>query len=125
MARNSFGARTIELPLPKLQSANSRGHWRSRCSRARADRFVAAVTARQGVAAPPLPGASVRIDWFCPTRRLLDCDNALARCKAYLDGLTDAAWWNDDKAVRQVTIQVHPPGEKRGVVVIAATPLVD
>jgi Holliday junction resolvase RusA-like endonuclease len=117
--------KTIELPLPHLQSANSRSHWRSRCKNAAADRFLAAITARQAGATTPLPGASVRIDWFCPTRRLLDCDNALARCKAYLDGLTDASWWKDDRAIRQVTIQVHPPGEKRGVVVIAATPLVD
>jgi Holliday junction resolvase RusA-like endonuclease len=69
-----------------------------------------------------MDAVALRIDWYCPTKRRIDCDNALSRCKSYIDGLTLAGWWADDSVIRSVTIAVHLPGERRGVVVITATP---
>lgn len=115
-ARRAF----VELPLPRLVGSNSRAHWSKRSRDAHADRQSAHV---HGLACrPDKPFVAVRlvIDWWCPTRRMLDCDNALSRCKAYLDGLTDAGWWLDDKAIRTVEITVHPPGERKGCVTIEA-----
>jgi Holliday junction resolvase RusA-like endonuclease len=71
-----------------------------------------------------MESAHVFIDWHCPTKRLIDCDNALSRCKSYLDGLTDAGWWVDDRAIRVVTIAVHPAApDRKGIVRIRATPV--
>jgi hypothetical protein len=114
--------RTIELPLPKVQGSNSRSHWVVRSRTAKSDRYVAFGIAGGRVLRKPLSAAHVVIDWHCPTKRLIDCDNALSRCKSYLDGLTDAGWWADDRAVRSVTITVHPATpERRGCVRIRAT----
>lgn len=100
--------RKIELPLPKVQGSNSRSHWVVRSRTAKSDRYVAFGIAGGRTHRKPLSAAHVIIDWHCPTKRLIDCDNALSRCKSYLDGLTDAGWWTDDRAVRSVTITVHP-----------------
>jgi len=71
-----------------------------------------------------MESAHVFIDWHCLTKRLIDCDNALSRCKSYLDGLTDAGWWVDDRAIRVVTIAVHPAApDRKGIVRIRATPV--
>lgn len=113
--------RTIELPLPRVQGSNSRSHWTVRSNTAKSDRYVAFGIARTLVPRKPLSQAHVVIDWHCPTKRLIDCDNALSRCKSYLDGLTDAGWWSDDRAIRTVTITVHPASpERRGCVRIRA-----
>lgn len=112
---------TIELPIPKVQGSNSRSHWTVRSRTAKSDRYVAFGIAKSGVLRKPLVEAHVFIDWHCPTKRLIDCDNALSRCKSYLDGLTDAGWWTDDRAIRTVTISVHPATpERRGCVRIRA-----
>jgi|688.fasta_scaffold14051_7 Holliday junction resolvase RusA-like endonuclease len=112
---------TIELPLPKVQGSNSRSHWVVRSRTAKSDRYVAFGIAGGRVPRKPLSDAHVLIDWHCPTKRLIDCDNALSRCKSYLDGLTDAGWWEDDRAIRKVTIAVHPATDRaRGLVRITA-----
>ncbi len=43
--------------------------------------------------------ASLRIDWYHPTRRLLDRDNIIASSKAYIDGIVDAGVLSDDRDV--------------------------
>ena len=112
----------IELPLPRVQGSNARSHWSVRSRTAKSDRYVAFGTARSLVPRKPLSNPHVVIDWHCPTKRLIDCDNALSRCKSYLDGLTDAGWWADDRAIRTVTITVHPAAPTRsGIVVIRAS----
>jgi Holliday junction resolvase RusA-like endonuclease len=119
----SGGARilSIELPIPKVQGSNSRSHWVVRSRTAKSDRYVAFGIAGGRIDRKALSVAHVVIDWHCPTKRLIDCDNALSRCKSYLDGLTDAGWWDDDKAIRTVTITVHPASDAvRGVVRISA-----
>jgi hypothetical protein len=56
----------------------------------------------------------VEIEWYTKTKRMIDCDNALSRCKSYIDGLTDAEWWLDDKQIRKMSIEVFLPGEGCG-----------
>lgn len=123
--------RTIELPLPKVQGSNARSHWTVRSRTAKSDRYVAFGHASESsfskngrLLREPMSAAHVFIDWHCPTKRLIDCDNALSRCKSYLDGLTDAGWWVDDRAIRVVTIAVHPAApDRKGIVRIRATPV--
>jgi Holliday junction resolvase RusA-like endonuclease len=111
----------VELPLPALKGANSRNHWVVRHRAANADRMTAFIAAQAVPRGEPLDAVRLVIRWHCPTRRLLDCDNALSRCKSYIDGLTDAGWWRDDSVVRCVEISVLPPGEKRGLLEIEAS----
>jgi hypothetical protein len=105
--------RVVELPLPKVPGSNSRSHWTARSRAARVDRLAARLV---GYSLPrtTMPAAHVTIDWYCSTRRMIDTDNALSRCKSYLDGLTDAGWW----------IDVHPPTSAiKGRVRISAEPI--
>lgn len=113
--------RRVELPLPALKGSNSRGHWVTRHRAANADRLTAFIAAQAVPRGEPLESVRLVIRWHCPTRRMLDCDNALSRCKSYIDGLTDAGWWKDDAVIRCVEITVLPPGEKRGLLVIEAS----
>lgn len=122
MASNTSPLASVELVVPRLAGSNSRAHWTRRSRDAHADRQTAHVLGLAAKPTKPMDSVRLTIDWWCPTRRMLDCDNALSRCKSYIDGLTDAGWWVDDKAIRTVEINVHPPGERRGTVVITAQP---
>ncbi len=123
MARNTDRARCIELALPTVKGSNSRTHWVVRHRGAAIDRaYACAAAQRNAPSSEAMDAVALRIDWYCPTKRRIDCDNALSRCKSYIDGLTLAGWWADDSVIRSVTIAVHLPGERRGVVVITATP---
>lgn len=106
--------RRIILPLPSIEGSNSRSHWCVRQRAAKGDRLIAAVEARALGLIGPIAKPVVVVDWYQKTRRMIDCDNALSRCKSYLDGLTDAEWWSDDKAIREITIRVWLPGEGAG-----------
>ena len=104
----------VELALPRLVGSNSRAHWSKRSRDAHADRQSAHVIGLACRPAKPFTEVRLVIDWWCPTRRMIDCE-------AYIDGLTDAGWWPDDKAIRTVEITVHPPGERKATVVISAS----
>jgi Holliday junction resolvase RusA-like endonuclease len=104
----------IILPLPSIEGSNSRSHWCVRQRSAKLDRFAAAVEARIKGVPCPLTNPVVVVDWYCKTKRMLDCDNALSRCKSYIDGLTDAGWWIDDKQIKTMIVSVYAPGEGAG-----------
>jgi Holliday junction resolvase RusA-like endonuclease len=106
--------RRIILPLPSVEGSNSRSHWGVRRESAKCDRMIAAIEARAHGLVGPLKNPVVVVDWYQKTKRSIDCDNALSRCKSYIDGLTDAEWWVDDKAIREMTIRVWAPGENGG-----------
>lgn len=106
--------RRIVLPIPTIEGSNSRAHWCVRQRAAKGDRFLAAVEARLHGLVGLISNPIVTVEWYAKTRRLLDCDNALSRCKSYIDGLTDAGWWEDDKDIREMTIRVYMPGEGAG-----------
>ena len=97
----------VELALPRLVGSNSRAHWSKRSRDAHADRQSAHVIGLACRPAKPFTEVRLVIDWWCPTRRMIDCDNALSRCKAYIDGLTDAGVWHDDSVVRSITFRTE------------------
>lgn len=101
------------LPIPSLQGSNSRAHYRVRIKDAKADRFIAALESR-AIDVVQLKNPIVSVLWYCRTKRMLDCDNALSRCKSYIDGLTDAGWWSDDKKIVSMTVRVLPPNKVTG-----------
>lgn len=84
-----------KLRLPKGAALNSRIHWGKRAAQTRSDRQYAAM-AGSLIEAKVLGKAVVQITWH-GRGRLPDLDNIAGRCKAYIDGLSDApGWWHDD-----------------------------
>jgi len=93
-----------------MPGANSRSHWRVRHKAARHDRYVAATLAlaemRKSASWEPIRRATVSVKWHgrgC----LPDVDNIGGRTKAFLDGLTDARVWTDDRAVASIEFAVE------------------
>lgn len=100
------GARLIlHLPPPRMPGSNARGHWSVRHRAAKHDRYVAATAAlaemRKSASWQAMSGAALTVLWR-GRGRLPDPDNIGARTKAYIDGLTDAGVWSDDRVVRSV-----------------------
>ena len=101
---------TITLPPPMMPGANQRCHWRVRHKAARHDRYVAASLAlaemRKFASWEPLEGATLTVTWR-GRGRLPDPDNIGGKTKAYIDGLTDAGVWTDDRVVRSITFRTE------------------
>lgn len=101
---------TLVLPPPTMPGANSRSHWRVRHRAARHDRYVAATLAlaetRRFASWQPIAQASVTVEWH-GRGSLPDVDNIGGRTKAYIDGLTDAKVWNDDRAISTISFSVQ------------------
>lgn len=87
---------TLPVPPPDVRP-NGRPHWRVKAKHVKTMREAAwrEVLGRYGDG-PRWEHASVRIEWVHPTKRLLDRDNIIASCKAYIDGITDAGVVVDD-----------------------------
>lgn len=96
----------LRLPPPKMPGANSRTHWVVRHRAAKHDRYVASTLAlaemRKARSWAPMQGATLSIVWL-GRGRLPDPDNIGGRTKAFIDGLTDAGVWTDDRVVSAVT----------------------
>lgn len=119
---------TIVLPLPATAlMPNARAHYRPKAKATADARLLAAQTAviagyeLFGNTAPPefpLEEAVAAVTWKLGGRRSTppDRDNALAACKAYFDGLTDAGLLTDDRGLIHLPLEVLPaepkvPGE--------------
>lgn len=99
---------TITLPIPDPGlSPNARIHWAAKSRLTKQARQTACYTARQAVGFKP-PRLSVnltaQVTFYVPDNRRRDADNAQARCKAYMDGLTDAEVWTDDHRVTHLPL---------------------
>lgn len=93
-----------------MPGSNSRSHWRVRHRAARHDRYVAATVAlaemRKCASWEPIRQATVSVEWHgrgC----LPDVDNIGGRTKAFIDGLTDARVWADDRAITTIQFAVQ------------------
>jgi len=87
-------SKTITLPLPSRNlSPNARLNWRIVAGfKVQARRLAKLETFQQvGICA----FAGYRLDFFWPTKRRRDKDNAAAMCKAYLDGVADCSSQDD------------------------------
>lgn len=104
------GDLTLSLPPPRMPGANARTHWVVRHRAAKHDRYVAATLAlaemRKRPAWEPMGGATVSVVWR-GRGRLPDPDNVGGRTKGFIDGLTDAGVWADDRVVTAVTFAVE------------------
>ena len=89
------------LPRPRGAALNSRVHWAKRAQDTKADRWYAQL---EGELIAPTMMLRPRLEITWRGRgRLPDVDNVIGRCKAYIDGLTDAGWWSDDSDIVSVT----------------------
>lgn len=100
----------LRLPPPRMPGANSRTHWVVRHRAAKHDRYVAATMAlaemRKARSWTPMLGATLSIRWL-GRGRLPDPDNVGGRTKGFIDGLTDAKVWEDDRVVTAVTFSTE------------------
>lgn len=93
-----------------MPGANSRTHWVVRHRAAKHDRYVAATMAlaemRKARHWTPMLGATLAVRWL-GRGRLPDPDNIGGRTKAFIDGLTDAKVWEDDRVVEAITFRTE------------------
>ncbi len=85
---------TITLPIPNRKlSPNSRVHWSKLAKHKKAARRLARLQTWQQVGMIKIK--AYRLDFYWPTKRRRDKDNAAAMCKAYLDGVADCIKQDD------------------------------
>ena len=88
--------KTITLPLPSRNlSPNGRLNWRIVAGFKKQARRLAALEAFDQLETFALKG--YRLDFYWPTKRRRDKDNAAAMCKAYLDGVADCSSQDDSE----------------------------
>ena len=88
--------KTITLPLPSRNlSPNVVGHWTLKAGAKKTARRLAALEAFDQLEDFALKG--YRLDFYWPTKRRRDKDNAAAMCKAYLDGVADCTGQDDSE----------------------------
>lgn len=103
----------VEFPWPhKSLSPNARTHWATRSrivKKTRADAY--ALTKAAGPADLPDSGPiKVSIEFYPPTRRRQDLDNALSRAKSTLDGFAEALGIDDSRF--EITMKMAGIGGK-------------
>ena len=93
------GSTVVVLPWPpKELSPNARMHWARLAKAKKAYREACAWQAKaQGAGKLQVEALHLTLTFYAPTRRAFDLDNALARCKAGLDGLCDVLGVDDSK----------------------------
>ena len=107
MTRNKYKvsapeAITIVLPIPPVEvRPNGRAHWRTKAAAVKKMRDIAVLECWHaiGMKKPLWSTARISYDWYHPTKRLLDRDNIIGSCKAYLDGIVSAGVLADDNGV--------------------------
>lgn len=98
-SQSESGSTVIVLPWPpKELSPNARMHWARLAKAKKAYRAACAWQAKaQGAQPIAADKLHLTLTFYAPTRRAFDLDNALARCKAGLDGLCDVLGVDDSK----------------------------
>lgn len=89
--------KSVNLPWPpSCLSPNARAHWSKKAdATAKTRRDASYACQAAGIRALPWASMHVQITFHPATARAFDLDNALARCKALLDGLADATGIDD------------------------------
>lgn len=81
---------------PACLSPNGRAHWGKKAKAAAKTRRDASIACQAaGVRALPWSAMHVQITFHPATKRAFDLDNAVARCKSLLDGVSDAVGIDD------------------------------
>lgn len=109
----------LTLPWPPTGlSPNARLHWAKLARLKRDYRRACAGHARmQGARRLEAQRLHLTLEFVPPTRRAFDLDNALARCKAGLDGVADVLGVDDSKW--ELTIRKAPAGTVGGFVLVS------
>jgi crossover junction endodeoxyribonuclease RusA len=104
------------LPWPPTGlSPNARGHWAKLAKAKKQYRSACAwQAAAQGAHPIQAEALHLTLEFVPPTRRAYDLDNALARIKAGLDGLSDVLMVDDSRWT--YSIKKAPPGVIGGFV---------
>ena len=100
-----YRAMIVELPLPAAACGqNHHGHWKARWRALRASKTLAWHETRKIISNAPAAttGAAARnfeiqLDFYWRDRRRRDHDNAISRCKGYLDGIAMAMAVDDSR----------------------------
>ena len=89
----------LTMPWPPTAlSPNARQHYMALARAKKAYREACAWTAKeQGARRIEADKLHLTLTFYPPTRRAFDLDNALARCKAMLDGLADVLGVDDSR----------------------------
>ena len=89
----------VTLPWPpSALSPNARGHWSKLAKAKKQYREACAWTAKaHGLGKIEAEKLHVTLEFYAPSRRAYDLDNALARMKSGLDGLADVIGVDDSK----------------------------
>ena len=101
---------TITLPLPARElSPNARVHWARKAKAARSAKIGAyALTVNKyGKAIIPWRKARIQIRWYHKTLRFPDNDNCIGWCKAYRDGMCAAGYLQDDRDIKEISIDIN------------------
>ena len=89
--------KTITLPLPSRNlSPNARIHWSKLANFKKQARRLAALATWDQVESV-CDFECYRLDFYWPSKRRRDKDNAAAMCKAYLDGVADCTGQDDSE----------------------------
>ena len=90
---------TLQLPIPDAKlSPNARIYWRKKAPITKIHRRIAKYrTQAQKWYRSGLVFKSYRLTFYWRFKRVRDRDNASARCKAYLDGVSDAIGQDDSE----------------------------
>ena len=91
----------ITMPIPPLAlRPNGRSHWRVKAKATKLFRGMANLRMQSSLGKdnPPKWGkAVIQFDFYFKTVRFLDPDNAVASCKAIIDGIADSGIIGNDR----------------------------
>lgn len=112
----------IVLPWPpSCLSSNARPNY---FDKARATKAYRGIVGYHAKGAPTIERPSLTlVPLVKPPQRRRDIDNIVGALKAAIDGLTDAAWWDDDSDIERLTI-VKPimyGWPERGILALGAS----
>ena len=87
----------VTLPWPPAAlKPNARGHWAIKARAAKSHKAACQILCMsQGIRALHWPAMSVTLEFRPPSARRYDADNALAACKALIDGVSAATGVDD------------------------------
>lgn len=110
----------LELPWPpSILNPNNRSHWARKAkvkARVREDAYYK--TQMQDTPDFGDKNIHLHIEFFPPSKRRYDVDNALAALKSSLDGIADA-WEVNDRRFKPITIEMSDLVIKGGLVKIS------
>jgi len=107
---------TVTLPWPDPDlSPNGRKRWAKIKAVTHANKlaYVLTMDSLHWISQTPIPaGVIVEVTFHKPTRRRMDIDNLVGRCKPYQDGIFQALGWDDALIceARYVMGQIIPDG---------------